>query len=148
MVSSRGSLVRKWHYFGNPWCTYFIFAIPNKSLLGISYINIRNHSTGTCINYRSWTYIRDPCDAQVPNSGACRVWHFWFVLENTCASWLTIPSTNSFHTQNAYICHRMPHEHPAVRKSQLPAHRAVEFRPEQNFFYLKKKKVPGPGSVY
>jgi hypothetical protein len=36
--------------------------------------------------------------------------------------------TNSFHTHNAYKCHRMPREHPTVQKSQLPAHRSVEFR--------------------
>ena len=43
---------------------------------------------------------------------------------------VTIPSTNSFHTQNVYKCHRMPHEHPTVQKSQLLAHRSVEFRTE------------------
>ena len=33
------------YYIGYPGCTYFTHEIPNKSLFGISYINIRNLST-------------------------------------------------------------------------------------------------------
>jgi hypothetical protein len=36
----------------------------------------------------------------------------------------------------------MPHEHPAVQKSQLPAHRAVEIRTE---YFFEKIKVLGTG---
>jgi hypothetical protein len=55
----------------------------------------------------------DPChpddDADVAGAQRCagpsakEILHFF-----------TIPSTNSFYTQNAFKCHRMPHEHPTV----------------------------------